>query len=450
MNIQEPSVTKGKLYLVSTPIGNKDDITLRAINTIKRCDLIVCEEMKMGALALKNLNLAKEMLPLNENNESEMTVEVINMLKEGKKIALISDAGTPVFADPGLYLVKQAILHNLDIEVVPGASSIMTAIVRSGFELYEFLYAGFLPRKNEDRDRRLQKLARERRTVVIFDTPYRLIPLLEACANAMPNRKAYIAMNLTMLYETHHYGTFSELFKKFENTNTKSEFVIVMEGNKEWIEQKAKNAEIEGYIDDDEDDDEPVVYEYPVKAHQKLPEKNKKIIKAPARAERPFSSTAGGSRYQKDRPSGGGSKFGRDRNSSSGDSYGQDRTPAGAPTKFGKERSSSSYSEGRRYSSDRNSGTEGRRYSSDRSSSSEGSRFSKDGPKRKDFGGKPDFKKSYKPDGFKKNFGDSNSSGEERGKTDFSDNRRSIGDKFKSKSSGKFKGNSNGGNRSKW
>ncbi|MDX9790385.1 MAG: 16S rRNA (cytidine(1402)-2'-O)-methyltransferase [Candidatus Kapaibacterium sp.] len=257
---------KGKLYLVSTPIGNKDDITIRAVNTIKRCDIVVCEEMKMGALTLKNLNLAKELIPLNENNESEMTMEVLRLLRSGKKIALISDAGTPVFADPGLYLVKSAIGNDIDIEVVPGASSIMTALVRSGFDIYEFLYAGFLPRKYEDRDRKLQKLSRERRTVVILETPYRLHTLLSACADIMPERKVYLGMNLTMPFETHHYGTFSELVKKFENSKIKSEFVIVMEANKEWIGPK---PEISDEVFDDEDDDSPVEYEYPVKAHAK-------------------------------------------------------------------------------------------------------------------------------------------------------------------------------------
>ena len=269
MDNTEISGNKGKLYIVSTPIGNKDDISLRAINTIKRCDIVVCEEMKMGALTLKNLNLAKELIPLNENNESEMTMEVLNLLRSGKKIALISDAGTPIFADPGQYLLRNAISNDIEVEVVPGASCIMTAIVRSGFDLYEFLYAGFLPRKNEDRDRKLQKIARERRTVVILDTPYRLQALVAACAEVMPERKAYLGMNLTMPFETHHYGTFSELNKKFENSKMKSEFVIVMDGNKEWIGKRVQDVETDHDNDDEDDDDGPVEYEYPVKAHVK-------------------------------------------------------------------------------------------------------------------------------------------------------------------------------------
>ncbi len=381
MNIQESTPSQGKLYLVSTPIGNKDDITLRAINTIKRCDIVVCEEIKMGALTLKNLNLSKEMISLNENNESEMTSEIINLLRNGQKIALISDAGTPIFADPGLYLVRQAISNNIDIEVVPGVSSIMTAIIRSGFELYEFLYAGFLPRKNEERDRKLQKLARERRTVVVFETPYRLNSLLEALARILPNRKAYIGMNLTMVYESHHYGTFSELFKKFENSKTKSEFIIVMEGDKEWLENrniKAQQNNDEDFDNEiyDDDDDEPVVYEYPVKAHQKTDFDNRKATYN----TRPFSSTAGGNRYKKsntgtkdrnyskDKPRRDDrssfrrdrdfqkrddrSSFGKDRDFQKRDdrsSFGKDRTPKGAPNKFKKDIGSSSFSDKKKF-----------------------------------------------------------------------------------------------------
>jgi hypothetical protein len=186
----------------------------------------------------------------------------------------------------------------------------MTAIVRSGFDIYEFLYAGFLPRKNEDRDRKLQRLARERRTVVIFETPYRLHPLLEACSVAMPDRKAYIGMNLTMPFETHHYGTFKELWLKFENVKLKSEFVIVMEANKEWIGPKP-TADIDAdYDDDDEEDDVTEEYEYPVKAHIKqIAGNNKKIITRPGgfKKEGGFNDrrSSGGSKF-----GGGGSKFG--------------------------------------------------------------------------------------------------------------------------------------------
>ncbi|MBX3044160.1 MAG: 16S rRNA (cytidine(1402)-2'-O)-methyltransferase [Candidatus Kapabacteria bacterium] len=374
MSTTENSAPTGKLYIVSTPIGNKDDITLRAINTIKRCDIIVCEEMKMGALTLKNLNLAKELIALNENNESDMTMEVLNMLKSGKKIALISDAGTPVFADPGLYLVRSAISNEIETEVVPGASCIMTAIVRSGFDLYEFLYAGFLPRKNEDRDRKIQKLARERRTVVILDTPYRMHTLLAACAEIMPDRRIYLGMNLTMPFETHHYGTFSELVKKFENVKIKAEFVLVMEGNKEWIGKR--NEIIEDAYDDDEDDDSPIEYEYPVKAHapQLRGKENSRDFKSRRGSEssfpkKNFSGSRGGSSR------GFGEKRSYDKKDSSG---------------FGPRREKS-------YSDD--GGAPKRDFSSPRNSSSRGFGEKRSYDKKESSGFGPRREKSYSDDG---------------------------------------------------
>lgn len=389
----------GKLYIVSTPIGNKDDISVRATNTIKRCDILVCEEMKMGALTLKNLNFAKEMLPLNENNETQMTMEVLNYLREGKKIALISDAGTPVFADPGLYLVKSAISNNIDIEVVPGASSIMTAIVRSGFELYEFLYAGFLPRKNEDRDRKIQKLARERRTVVIFETPYRLNTLMQALANIMPERRAYIGMNLTMPFETHHYGTLKELAAKFENSNLKAEFVLVIEANKDWIDNKH-------HVDTDEEDDSPETeFEYPVKAHAKpKPVNDSRRGFGAGKKERKVIQPRGGDGFKKHSFS--------------------DNEEDGLDKRFR-----------RKSESDRGE----RSFNRDKSSSFEKRGSGRD---RKSFGEKPIFKKRKDNDSEFGGFRDNEFKDRRNDKSDSFDNRPKRN--YASKSSGKFKGKSNG------
>ncbi|MCX6153536.1 MAG: 16S rRNA (cytidine(1402)-2'-O)-methyltransferase [Candidatus Kapabacteria bacterium] len=223
--------TFGTLYIVSTPIGNDDDITVRAIHTLQNCDLVVCEEMKEGARRLHKLNLDKKLDSLNEQNERDKTPEYISFLKEGKTIALISDDGTPVFADPGFLLMKAAMEADIKIVVVPGVTSLMAALVRSGFTLRQFLYAGFLSRKTEERYVDLQKLSNERKTVVVFETPYRLLPFLEDCVEIMPERRAYIGCNLTMPFETHHYGTFKDLYARFQSLGFKGEFVIVFEGN---------------------------------------------------------------------------------------------------------------------------------------------------------------------------------------------------------------------------
>ena len=220
----------GTLYIVSTPIGNQEDITLRAIRVLKKCDLVVCEEIKNGSRVLHRLNISKKLDTMNEHNENEKTFELIGLLKKGKKIALISDAGTPVFADPGISLVREALRLNIPMEVVPGVSSIMTALVRCGFPIKQFLYAGFLSRNKEERLLQLKRLSDESRTVVLLETPYRLIPILEAASRVMPDRNAYIGVNLTMPYETHHYGTFLRLYEKFKGQRFKAEFVICFEG----------------------------------------------------------------------------------------------------------------------------------------------------------------------------------------------------------------------------
>jgi 16S rRNA (cytidine1402-2'-O)-methyltransferase len=227
----ESKEKRGKLILVSTPIGNKDDFTIRAIEALKMSDFVICEELKMGANILRQINLSKEFYTLNEHNEQENAAELIEIIKSGKTAALISDAGTPLFADPGRILLKMALKSDIEIEVVPGASSIMTAIVRCGFDLHEFVYAGFLSRDSDERVKKIKELSYERRTIILMDTPYRLLSLLEDLNKVMPDRSAYLGMNLTMHYETHHYGTFSELYNKLKDEKIKSEFVICFEGN---------------------------------------------------------------------------------------------------------------------------------------------------------------------------------------------------------------------------
>jgi len=230
MKAKEEETKPGTFYLVSTPIGNDDDITLRAIKVLKLCDIIVCEELKIGGHILKRHSITKVLESLNEQNEFEKSEEFIRELQNGKNIALISDAGTPVFADPGYVLVREAIRKNIKITVVPGPSSIMTALLYCGFSINQFLYAGFLSREREERFAQLKRLRDEARTVVLLETPYRLMPVLEAASKILGNRRAYIGCNLTMPFETHHYGTFSELYEKFEDLRFKGEFVIVFEG----------------------------------------------------------------------------------------------------------------------------------------------------------------------------------------------------------------------------
>ena len=228
--------TSGTLFVVSTPIGNDDDISLRALKVLKTADIVVCEEGKVGAKLLRQHKISQPIEELNEHNEESTAAVLLEQLRAGKNLALISDAGTPLLADPGHALVKLAIKNNISVDVVPGASSILTALVRSGLPSNQFVFAGFVSRKPDERITELTVLANEKRTVILLETPYRLMPLLEAAAQVMPKRTAYLGCNLTLPFETHHYGTFTELHAKFSEEKFKGEFVLCFAGNPNAIE----------------------------------------------------------------------------------------------------------------------------------------------------------------------------------------------------------------------
>jgi len=222
----------GVLYLVATPIGNYEDITLRALNVLKAVDLVVCEERKEGERLLRHFGIQKPIETLNEHNESAATHTILQHLLRGTNIALVSDAGTPVFSDPGQLLVRRAIERNLTIVPLPGASSLMPALTVSGFSIDRFLFYGWLSPKRERRRAELRALLPERKTIVLMDTPYRLLPLLRDLAEAFgQSRRLCIAFNLTMPDEHFFYGTAPELSKRLSAREMKGEYVIVIEGH---------------------------------------------------------------------------------------------------------------------------------------------------------------------------------------------------------------------------
>jgi 16S rRNA (cytidine1402-2'-O)-methyltransferase len=232
----------GTLYLVATPIGNWDDITYRALRILSEVDTIACEEHREGNRLLAHYGIHDKYIEmLNEHNEEAASAQIIQLLRIGKNVALISDAGTPVISDPGFNLVKQAKDNNIDVIPIPGASSIVPAVVISGFPINEFLFYGFLSPKSEIRQKELRDLRFQKRTIIIMETPYRLEPLLRDMADVFGNeRRVCIAFNLTMPDEEVFRGTATELYKRFENTKIKKEFVIVVEGGKK---QKTKHED---------------------------------------------------------------------------------------------------------------------------------------------------------------------------------------------------------------
>jgi 16S rRNA (cytidine1402-2'-O)-methyltransferase len=223
----------GTLYLVATPIGNYLDITYRAVEVLKQADVIVYEERKEGQRLLSHYGIPEKLIEsLNEHNESAATFHILEHLNGGKNVALISDAGTPVFSDPGRMLVEKAVDAGVHIVPVPGASSLMPALTISGFPIEHFLYYGFLSPKSGRRITELRQLRSERRTIVFMEAPYRLIPLMKDLAEAFGSgRRVCVAFNLTLPDEQIFRGTAPELFRQFEKKKLKGEFVVIVEGN---------------------------------------------------------------------------------------------------------------------------------------------------------------------------------------------------------------------------
>jgi 16S rRNA (cytidine1402-2'-O)-methyltransferase len=226
------SNASGTLTIVSTPIGDPKDITLRAIEILASADIILCEDLKPARRLLHELRLEKELLPLNEHTTKEATNEALELLLEGKNLALISDAGTPLLADPGSLLVKKAIENGVRVTAAPGASSLLGALVLSDMPLETFYFAGFLPRDKSDRLRRARELAAIRDTVVLFEAPYRLSQLLDDLITACGgNREAAIAVDLTTSKERVLRGPLFELREQFQRAPFKAEYVVVLRGS---------------------------------------------------------------------------------------------------------------------------------------------------------------------------------------------------------------------------
>ncbi len=219
---------KGILYVVATPIGNWQDITLRALEILKKVDLIVCEELREGSTLLRRLNIqGKELFSLNEHNEQEETPNLITRLAKGEKIALISDCGTPVFADPGHYLIEQAAMFDMEVIPIPGASSLMSTLSILDFHLEQFYFAGFLPREKSERQRALNSLRSMNVPIVLMDTPYRLVKLLEEVGRLFgKNRRITLATNITMENEKYYRGTIADVSREIQQK--KAEFILVV------------------------------------------------------------------------------------------------------------------------------------------------------------------------------------------------------------------------------
>ncbi len=214
--------------MVATPIGNPEDITLRAIRILGEVDVVICEERREGSTLLKKLGITpKELVSLNEHNEAEQAGTLVQRMLLGENMALISDAGTPVFADPGAELIRQAVEMGIPVTAVPGASSLMALLSLLDTKIERFVYVGFLSRSPQQRRQEIERLLRLNLPLVIMDTPYRLSSLLEDIEKtAGKNRRLTLGLNLTMPGEQVYRGTVSEIRRTVQNR--KAEFILLI------------------------------------------------------------------------------------------------------------------------------------------------------------------------------------------------------------------------------
>ena len=226
--MNQPPLEPG-VYLVPTPIGNLGDITLRAIETLRQADLVAAEDTRHSGLLLKHLGLQRPLTALHQHNEHSRTADLIDRVaREGLRLAVVTDAGTPGLSDPGYFVVHEALARGLRVEVLPGATALVPALVASGLPLHRFAFEGFLPAK-KGRLTRLRQLATEARTLALYESPHRLARTLAELAQHLgPARAACVARELSKRHETLHRGTLAELAAHFAAQPAKGECVIVV------------------------------------------------------------------------------------------------------------------------------------------------------------------------------------------------------------------------------
>jgi 16S rRNA (cytidine1402-2'-O)-methyltransferase len=223
-----PPLTPGTLYLVATPIGNLEDITLRALRTLKECDIIAAEDTRHTGQLLKHFGISKPLLSYFQFNEARRSEEIIERLRRGEKVALVTDAGSPGISDPGERVVRTAIMAGLRVESVPGPCALIAAITASGLPTDEFHFIGFLPHKSGQRHKRLEALKGIPGTLVFYESPYRIQKLLGELQEVFPDRPVVVARELSKKFEEFLRGTPAQLLEAAHGRPLKGEMVVMV------------------------------------------------------------------------------------------------------------------------------------------------------------------------------------------------------------------------------
>lgn len=219
---------KGKLYIVATPIGNMGDITLRALDTLKNVDLILSEDTRETSKLLQHYQIQNSQISYRDQNHQRVFQTILNNLEEGKNIALVSDSGTPLISDPGFKLVQDLIAKDIQIESIPGPSAVIGALSISGLPTDKFTFLGFLPKKPGQQEKLLKEYGSTESTLVIYESPFRVVKLLEMIQKTLGNRKVCVAKDLTKLYQSLIYGHINDILVNRTNIKPKGEYVILV------------------------------------------------------------------------------------------------------------------------------------------------------------------------------------------------------------------------------
>lgn len=219
------------LYVIATPIGNLGDITLRALEILRDVDLVAAEDTRHSGVLLKHYQIDKPFVSYHAHNEAMRTAQLIERLAAGEKIALITDAGTPGISDPGARLIRECIKRDLPFTIIPGPSSILTALIGSGFAAEKFFFGGFLPNKSGGRERELRAAAAREETTIFFESPHRILKTLKASIDFLQDRPLCVARELTKKFEEFRRGMAAELLAHYESRPPKGEIVLVIGGS---------------------------------------------------------------------------------------------------------------------------------------------------------------------------------------------------------------------------
>jgi 16S rRNA (cytidine1402-2'-O)-methyltransferase len=218
------------LYLVATPIGNLGDISLRALETLRSVDLVLSEDTRKTGIMLKHFDIKKPQLSFHEYNESKVVPKVMQLLAEGRDVAVVTNAGSPAISDPGFTLVRAALEAGIEMTAIPGATAVITALVLSGLPVHSFTFRGFPPRKSAARRRFLEGDAASPHTLIFYESPYRLVAFLEDCLAVLGDRRAAVANDLTKKFELVDRGLLSDLIALEKTADLRGEYTVVIAG----------------------------------------------------------------------------------------------------------------------------------------------------------------------------------------------------------------------------